>query len=79
MMIHVDPDPLSSLPPPPAPPEDERLAITASRAFEHHAKAAQAPLGGARRVWWRRVEPVLALIAAAILIGWALLTLVFSH
>lgn len=72
MMIHVDPDPLHSLPPPPSPPEEDRLKITAARAFEHHAKAAHAPLGGARRVWWRRVEPVLALLAAIGLIGWAI-------
>ena len=39
MMLSVESDPLSALPPPPAPPEDERLAKTASRAFEHHAKA----------------------------------------
>ncbi len=74
-MLHVENDPLSALPPPPPPPEEERLAKTASRAFEHHAKAAQGPLGGARRVWWRRVEPVLALIAAAGLLAWAILTL----
>ncbi len=76
MMQTVNDDPLSSLPPPQPPPEDAKLEQTAARAFQHHAQAAQGPLGGVRRVWWRRVEPVLALIAGAGLIAWAIAWLV---
>ncbi len=71
MMTPVENDPLSSLPPPSPPPEDEQLAQTASRAFAHHAQAAHAPLAGVRRVWWRRLEPILALLAGAGLLAWA--------
>ena len=71
MIRPVEPDPLSSLPPPELPPEEARLAQTAHRAFEHHAQAAQAPLGTVRRVWWRRVEPLLGLLGAAVLLAWA--------
>jgi hypothetical protein len=62
------------LPQSPVAPEKPAQAMrdTALEAFRAHALDAKAPLGRARSVWRRRVEPYLIAAAAVGFAGWAI-------
>ncbi len=63
-----------ALPPGPDAPakSEDALRDAALKAFEAHARQAQAPLGHARSVWRRRIEPWVVTAAVLFFVAWAL-------